>query len=312
MPTENTTEKASAAPDKTAQPIPGPWEASGLLSAAKLGDCPKCGQPLRYYDGALGYEAARCEPCNYERDLNAAANSKTAENFAEQVRTLFGLPAPAPLGDTIEEITEGRTIWNSDGKSGPCLICPPPGKPAAPTPAPRPVFALPRDGRDPESYKGNALAARVAAANRANYAVMEYARYVAGRLKPFLNQKVLKQTSWGTALTKKADEAIGDAITPSGSGEHFSISTQGHWITVRCRVDRHYEEYRHSSWEAYSTVGKTGGTDTLQALETEPAKLRIDYSEAEIRGKRQVVAGLEKQLHHAKSALEGFGEHDYR
>lgn len=44
-----------------------------------LGNCPnKCGQ-LRYYDGCLGYEAARCDVCGYERDLNAKANGNPPE-----------------------------------------------------------------------------------------------------------------------------------------------------------------------------------------------------------------------------------------
>lgn len=28
--------------------------------------------------------------------------------------------------ETVEDVCQGRTIWNSDGKSGPALICPPP------------------------------------------------------------------------------------------------------------------------------------------------------------------------------------------
>jgi hypothetical protein len=236
---------------------------------------------------------------------------------------------PLPLGDTIDEITAPRCKHQDKewrGANWTCSACGEtfreadlreaagytPRKPAAPTPAPAPVFALAPDSLDPESYKGNALAARVAAANRANYAVTEYHRYIVAKLRPFLNQKVLKNSSWGTTLTKKVSDAIGDAITAKDSGEHFTISTQGHWITVRCTVSRHYEEYRHCSWEAYATAGKTGGTDTLQALESEPPKLRIDYTEGEIRGKRQVIAGLREQLRDAESKLEGFGEYDQR
>src|SRR5262245_45255648 len=33
---------------------------------------------------------------------------------------------------TVEEITQGRTIWNSDGTDGPCLICAPQAKTAKP------------------------------------------------------------------------------------------------------------------------------------------------------------------------------------
>jgi protein-L-isoaspartate O-methyltransferase len=40
-------------------------------------------------------------------------------------------PTPAPPPDPIEEITQGRTIWNSDGTDGPCLITSPPPAPKA-------------------------------------------------------------------------------------------------------------------------------------------------------------------------------------
>ena len=222
---------------------------------------------------------------------------------------------PLPLGDTVDEAQENAHLSYRDSSVEahglhPCAFMP--RKPAAPMPAPRPVFALAPDNWDAESYKGNALAARVAAANRANYAVMEYARFITDKLRPFLNQKVLKNTSWGTGLTKKVSDAIGEAISPKDAGEHFTISTQGHWITVRVTVSRHHSEHRWVSWEAYATIGKTGGTDTLQALEDQPVKLRTDYTEAEIRGKRQVIAGLKEQLRDAESKLEGFGEYDNR
>ena len=46
-------------------------------------------------------------------------------------------PAPAPEPeaeaepeiDHVQAVTQGRTIWNSDGTDGPCLICPPPAEP---------------------------------------------------------------------------------------------------------------------------------------------------------------------------------------
>jgi hypothetical protein len=46
--------------------------------------CPICDLGLlHYYDGCLGYEALRCDCCDYELDLNAEANAKaTAEREA--------------------------------------------------------------------------------------------------------------------------------------------------------------------------------------------------------------------------------------
>jgi hypothetical protein len=47
--------------------------------------CPQCPGTLHYYDGCLGYEALRCDRCDYELDLNAEANAKaTAEREREE------------------------------------------------------------------------------------------------------------------------------------------------------------------------------------------------------------------------------------
>lgn len=36
--------------------------------------CPQCNSPkARWYDGALGYEAVRCEECHIETDMNSGA-----------------------------------------------------------------------------------------------------------------------------------------------------------------------------------------------------------------------------------------------
>jgi hypothetical protein len=46
---------------------------------------PTCKGTPHYYDGALGYEAMRCDVCGYELDLNAEANAKaTAERLAQR------------------------------------------------------------------------------------------------------------------------------------------------------------------------------------------------------------------------------------
>lgn len=69
-------------------------ETAAEQSEAPLGRCPKCNKPLRYYNGCLGYEAARCDECNFERDLNAEANGNPPEGeFA---------PAPAKPAHTPE------------------------------------------------------------------------------------------------------------------------------------------------------------------------------------------------------------------
>jgi len=227
-------------------------------------------------------------------------------DFAEQMRAVFGL-STTPLGDTVEDAQESARVSYRDRQT-----TAEPSKPAAPIEPSPPVFALAPD----KTYSGagsygNALAAKVAAANRANYCVRAYHAYLVERLRPFLNQKVLKNTSWGTSLTKKVETAIGTIYLNPPGEEYFTISTQGHWISARCTVSRGYgsDQYRSSSWEAYATVGKTGGTDTLQEL-CEPPDLRTDYTETEIRGKRKVVEGLKEQLREAESALYGWGEYD--
>lgn len=73
--------------------------------------CPDCADPY-------------LRPCNLHRAAPAPVDEP---------------PAAPPESDAeywqrrADELTEGRTIWNSDGKAGPCLICPPPSR----TPADR-------------------------------------------------------------------------------------------------------------------------------------------------------------------------------
>lgn len=207
--------------------------------------------------------------------------------------------ASEPLGDTIDEITapDGRRHF----------------VPANDTPGMHPAQAPepPSGFHTGEGTHTNALAAKVAATNRANHAVVLLQRYVAQRLRPFIGQKVLKQTNWGMTLTKKVSEYVGE-IKCDRAGEHFHISAQGAWISVRLSVSRCYKENERressSSYEAYASVGKVD-CDILTEL-VEPPKLRTDYTEAEIRGKRAQLKLARDQVSRAESALEGFGEYD--
>ncbi len=61
----------------------------------------QCKGTPRYYDGALGYEAMKCDVCGYEQDLNAEANAKaTAEREANKVGRFH--------------IKEGHTVIHKD------------------------------------------------------------------------------------------------------------------------------------------------------------------------------------------------------
>ena len=45
-------------------------ELTKFKGGLKNNTCPFCGKPLKYYDGALGYEANRCYDCGLISDHN--------------------------------------------------------------------------------------------------------------------------------------------------------------------------------------------------------------------------------------------------
>lgn len=83
------------------------WDRAKSLAADKsapLGRCPKCKQPLRYYDGCLGYEAARCDACNFERDLHAEENGNPVEGEFAADKTAH---TPGPWKATTHRYPDG-------------------------------------------------------------------------------------------------------------------------------------------------------------------------------------------------------------
>ncbi len=54
-------------------------EAEARKAQSEFWTCPRCKRALIHYDGCLGYEAARCEVCNFERDLHAELNGNPIE-----------------------------------------------------------------------------------------------------------------------------------------------------------------------------------------------------------------------------------------
>jgi hypothetical protein len=231
--------------------------------------------------------------------------------------------ASEPLGDTIDDLTEGRVIGKRhtpNQNDAPEYYTEKPRTRPAQTleevrakiarGEPSGWFEPPSGFHAAEQTPTNALAAKVAATNRANHAIVLLQRYVAQRLAPFIGQKVIKNTGWGTGLTKKVSAHIGE-IKCDRPGEHFHISHGGAWISVRLSVSRCYKDERRESsmsYEAYASVGRTED-GILQEL-IEPPTLRTDYTEAEIRGKRALLRDLEDKVRDAKSALDGFGEFD--
>lgn len=49
--------------------------------------CEKCGEPNRYYDGALGFEGAHCEVCGWLQDLNDPTNGSYWNPVPKNQRT---------------------------------------------------------------------------------------------------------------------------------------------------------------------------------------------------------------------------------
>lgn len=45
-------------------------EKQKFMDSLKKQECPFCGKKLKYYDGALGYEAMLCDPCKLTIDHN--------------------------------------------------------------------------------------------------------------------------------------------------------------------------------------------------------------------------------------------------
>jgi hypothetical protein len=228
------------------------------------------------------------------------------------------IAASEPLGDTIDDLTEGRAVGLEQSRETARSINDQASKLQTLEQIRAKIargetsgwFEPPSGFHAAEQTPTNALAAKVAATNRANHAVVLLQRYVAQRLTPFIGQKVIKNTGWGTGLTKKVSAHIGQ-IKCDRPGEHFHISHGGAWISVRLSVSRCYKDERRESsmsYEAYASVGRTED-GILQEL-IEPPKLRTDYTEAEIRGKRALLRDLEDKVRDAKSALDGFGEYD--
>ena len=61
--------------------------------------CEKCGEPNRYYDGALGFEGAYCEVCGWLQDLNDSTNGSYWHPVPKNQRT------PTKLELMVDEFT---------------------------------------------------------------------------------------------------------------------------------------------------------------------------------------------------------------
>lgn len=198
----------------------------------------------------------------------------------------------------IEEITEGRTIWNSDGTDGPCLICPPPTVPPAPVSPATHIYP-------------NHLAARVAARNEANKLAMSLHTELVAKFAPFVGTKVVKKNNGWRTLTKKVEAAVGPLPTAGGRVHLRSASWR---LAYDVSVGREYyngREFHPTSTAdacAYIGIGRLEG-EILVELE-DPPKLRTDYTEAEIRRLRAEATAAEEAAREAKSKLGDFGEYD--
>jgi hypothetical protein len=162
----------------------------------------------------------------------------------------------------------------------------------------------------------DALSARVAAQNRANWLAVRFHADLIERYRPFLGQKIIKNGNGWPQLTKKVAAAIGEIADEPGA--HVSLVSVQYSLRYEIRVNRDYDAgprlpgqgSRTTSASAGVYVGQLEG-DILNAL-TEPSQLRDNYSADEIRRLRAEYIELCDKASAAKSALEPFGEYDNR
>ncbi len=164
----------------------------------------------------------------------------------------------------------------------------------------------------------DALSARVAAQNRANWLAMRLHADLIERYRPFLGQKIIKNGNGWPQLTKKVAAAIGEIADEPGA--HVTLVSRQYTLRYEVRVSRDYviregqilasQGTRTASAAAGVWIGSLEG-DILAKLGDSPV-LRENYSADEVRRLRAEYNELRDKASAAKSALEPFGEYDNR
>lgn len=157
-----------------------------------------------------------------------------------------------------------------------------------------------------------ALAAQVAAWNRANREANRIALQLAEIFKPMVGKKV---TCNGGNLTARAKALlpISDEWNTDGSLRVWqSCGSYALQFAVKaCEQHDKGDGYCGSHYaETYISVGPLKD-HVLESVNDPDTSRRTDYTEAEIIIKRQVVEETEKAFHDAEGALSPFKRHDW-
>jgi hypothetical protein len=162
----------------------------------------------------------------------------------------------------------------------------------------------------------DALSARVAAQNRANWLAIRFHADLIERFRPFLGQKIIKNGNGWPQLTKKVAAAIGEIADEPGA--HVSLVSVQYSLRYEVRVNRDYDAGPRLPGQGSRTTSATAGIwigslegDILAKLGDAP-QLRDNYSADEVRRLRAEYNELRDKASAAKSALEPFGEFDNR
>lgn len=156
-----------------------------------------------------------------------------------------------------------------------------------------------------------ALAAQVAAWNRANAEANKLAVQLAEIFKPFIGKKVICN---GGSLTKKASALVpSDEWNKDGSLRVWqSCGSYKLCFMVKAREQHDKGEGYCGSHYAvtYVTVGELKEHDLVN-VHTPCTDRRTDYTVAEILAKRKAVQKAEQAFHDARSALSPFKRNDW-
>ncbi len=153
-----------------------------------------------------------------------------------------------------------------------------------------------------------ALAAQVAAWNRANAEANKLSVQLAKIFKPFVGKKV---TCNGGSLTQRVKTAVPVfSCVPELHIWHSSSEYHIHYV-VRTSELEDKDGYGGAHYaETYVQVG-TLKDHILEAVNEPCTNRRTDYTEAEIIAKREAVQKAEQAFHDAESDLSPFKRHNW-
>ena len=155
-----------------------------------------------------------------------------------------------------------------------------------------------------------ALAAQVAARNRANSEANKLAVQLAEVFRPMVGKKI---TCNGGGLTESAKKLLPEFPRTPELNVWHSISTYTLCFAVKVVELEEKWEYSGAHYaEAYVAVGTLAkNSHDLESVNEPCTDRRTDYTEAGVLAARQAVDSAEKAFHDAQLALEPFKRHDW-